>query len=195
MSGSAQRMREILNATGAYRLTGQSMIDSEINACAVAIDSFEDEMQAFLNNIFAATADKATLDRLEKLYRTQASSAELDDRREFVKARLAVNPTHFTTKYLPDMLKAANILGEAFEDNGKIRVLFGRAVGISPQWAKSELKELLPAHIEIVWDEAVNWATLTACINSFAHADSLALTWEQIDALTREELENTAEEE
>lgn len=195
MSSSAQRMREILNATGAYHLDENSLIACETEACGIALDSLENEMNSVLSNLFAETADESGLNRLETLYSSQPSSAQLDDRRKAAKARLAMNPSHFTVKYLPDMLTAANILGEALEEDGKIRVLFGRAAGVSEQRAKADLAALLPAHIEIIWDETLNWATLAAFANSFSHVESLSLTWAQLDSLTREELENLTQEE
>lgn len=193
--GAAKRIREILNKTGAYKLTGETSADWEVTACGVGIDSCESAISCLLADLFAETASSSRLDEWEKLFRPQPSSAKPEDRRRIVKARLSMNPRHFTADDLPHMLTAAGIYGTALEENGGVRVLVGRRVGISAEQTRKELDEVLPAHLLWQLDESVNWTALDAWTEAFENLDNRELTWEELEALTREQLEQLAKEE
>lgn len=192
---AAERMREILNQTGGYRLTGESSADWELNACGEGLDSVERAADSLLCDLFALTASGKRLDDWEKLFRPQPSSAGLENRRTMLWERLSMNPGRFTPEGFSSMLRAAGIVGEVVEENGKLRVLFGRCLGIPEEEAKRELDAILPAHLLWEWDDSINWSALDAWASDFKTLDDRKLTWAQIESLTREDLKQWEQEE
>ncbi len=112
-----------------------------------------------------------------------------------LQGRLSMNPRRFTPEDFPQMLRAAGVEGAVQEENGGLRVLLGRLLGLTVEKTKTELDRLLPAHLPWVWDDGVHWEALDAWAPSFALLDGLGLTWEEVEGLTRERLENLEKEE
>lgn len=192
---AAERMRKILNGTGGYRLTGESSADWELNAGGSGLDGVQQAIDSLLEDLFALTASKARLDDWEKLFRPQPSAAGLENRRIMLRERLFMNPGRFTPGEFSPMLRAAGIAGEVVEENGRLRVLLGRCLGVPPEEAKRELDTILPAHLLWEWDDSVNWTALDAWAADFETLDSRGLTWEQLESATRENLEQWEQEE
>lgn len=196
MSGRAlERMREILNATGAYRLTGESSADWELNACGAGFDLVEEAVEALLGDLFAPTASEKGVERWEKLYRPQPSSGTLEERRRITAERLAINPSRLGTGDLPGLLLAAGVKGAAEEGTDGLRVFLGRLLGVTEEEALREMDQVLPAHLPWEWVDSVCWAALDAWAPDFAFLDSRGMTWGEIEGLTREQLESFGKEE
>jgi len=196
MSGkAAERMRKILNGTGGYRLTGESSADWELNAAGGGLDSVRQAIDRLLDDLFALTASKARLDDWERLFRPQPSAAGPEDRRAMLRERLSMNPGRFTPGEFSPMLRAAGITGAVVEENGGLRVLLGRCLGVSEEEAKRELDTILPAHLLWEWDDSVNWTALDAWAADFETLDGRGLTWGQFESVTRENLEQWEQEE
>lgn len=190
MSGRAlSRMRELLNGTGAYRLTGESSADWELNACGAGFSLIEDEVQSLLNDLFPGSASSERLDLWEELFRPQPSAGTLEQRRAMLAARLSMNPQRLTKEDLSEMLPAAGVAGEVTEGETGLTVLAGRLLGVTEAEARAELDEVLPAHLPWTWDGSVNWAALDAWTRNFAALDARGLTWDDLDGVTREKLE------
>ncbi len=190
MSGRAlDRMRELLNGVGAYRLTGSSSADWELNACGAGFSLIEDGVESLLNDLFPDTASSDRLDLWERSCGLMPSAGTLEQRRAILAARLAMNPQKLTGKDFSAMLPAAGVVGEVVEGESSVTVLAGRLLGVSQEEAKAELDVVMPAHLSWTWDDSVNWAALDAWAEDFATLDARALTWEDLDGVTGEKLE------
>ncbi len=186
---AAERMRRILNGTGGYQLTGESPADWEINACAAGIDGLDREMEALLSGLFPKSASEQELELWEKLFRPQVSGGSLEERREMLNQRLSMNPRRFTPREFSPMLRAAGLAGEVLEQAGGLRILAGKRLGLTEEEIRRELDEILPAHLPWEWVEEMNWAALDAWAVPFSVLDGRGLSWETLDALTKEQLE------
>lgn len=183
-------MRKVLNATGCYRLTGESSADWELNACAAELDRLEGDLEALLWDLFAATASRERLEQWEALFRPQSSVGTLGERRLSLSRRFAMNPGRFQKSALNEALPATGLTGALEEDSGGLRVLVGRLLGLTKEEVLRELDEVLPAHLSWVWDDSVTWTALDSWMPEFGVLDGKELSWESLDGLTRQELES-----
>lgn len=186
---AAERMRNILNATGAFKLSGETSADWETNSCGVGIDSLDEKITSLLCNAFAASAGENGLKSREKIFGWQTAGASIEDRRLSAAAQTAINPQKFTVEDLPQMLTAAGIVGDISEENGTLKILFGRTLGITKEEAKRRLEKILPAHLQWEWDETLNWAVYDALALKFSALDAQKMSWKKRESLTREQLE------
>ncbi len=145
--GAAERIRQILNDTRAYRLTGETSADWEVNAAAAALDRLEEAMDTLFGDCFAATASAEQLAQWERIFQPDPSTADLEDRRKVLAARLSVRPTGFTPEDFARTLAAAGIEGTITETAEGLQVTATRLLGIPEAEARRELNLLLPAHI------------------------------------------------
>ena len=186
---AAERMRDILNGTGAYQLTGSSPGDWDLNACGAGLDGLEASMDELLADLFPPTMGEAGLTLWESLYRPQSSGAALEERRKMLAQRLGMNPEKFSRDAFSAMLWSAGVAGELRETGNGLQVLVGKRLGIPEAEMLRELDEILPAHLPWTWLEEMNWVKLDAWAPDFAFLDGKGLTWEELDAMTRSELE------
>lgn len=190
MSGKAlDRMREVLNGTGAYRLTGETPADWELTACGVGFDLLETAAKELFQELFFSTASPERISQWEMLIRPQPSAAGLEERRCMLADRMGQNPSGFSPDRLPGMLRGAGLDGIAVEEAGGLRVFYGKCLGLPEEEVKRELDAVLPAHLPWIWDESLVWVALDALLPSFAELDGKALTWQQLEGLTRADLE------
>ena len=187
---AAERMRGILNGTGAYFLTGESPGDWDLNACGAGLDRLESAMDDLLANVFPPTMGEARLTVWEHLYRPQSSGAGLEERRTMLAERLAMNPRKLSLRDFSSMLRGAGVAGELKETAEGLTVLVGKWLGVSEKEALRELNEILPAHLPWTWQEDMNWVKFDAWAPDFAFLDGKGLSWEEFDSMTQEELEN-----
>ena len=195
---AAERMRGILNGTGAYYLTGESPGDWDVNACGAGLDRLETAMDDLISDLFPPTRGEAQLTVWETLYRSQSADASLEERRKMLAERLAMNPGKLSPEDFSSMLWGAGVAGELRETEDGLLVLVGKWLGISEEEALRELDEILPAHLPWTWLEDMNWVKLDAWAPDFAFLDGKGLTWEEFDGMTQEELgklQNTEPEE
>ena len=186
---ASQRMRDILNKTGAYQLTGESPGDWDLNACGAGLDSLESSMDNLLSDLFPPTMGETRLAMWESLYRPQSSTAALEERRKMLSQRFGMNPGKFSPEDFTPMLWGAGIAGEVKEQAEGLQVLVGKWLGVSEEEALREVNEILPAHLPWTWLENMNWVKLDAWAPDFAFLDEKGLTWAEWDAMTQQELE------
>ena len=186
---AAEHLREILNATGVYHLTGDTPVDWELEAYGAGFAVLEDAWEKLREELFLETAPKSRLDRWEELFRAQPSSEGEQERREALRVRFSVHPGLHTPGEFSAMLKAAGIRGAVRETEEGIRVALGRFLGITEEEARRELDRLLPAHLPWELDKSATWAALNACGKTFADWDALGLDWAAWDALDWNDLQ------
>lgn len=186
--GAAQRMREVLNRTGAYRLTGETSGDWELNAMGTGLDRLSEGVDLLLSDLFVEDASTDHLDVWEGWLRPQRSQATTDQRRRMLRERLAVHPGKGSLAEYADMLWAAGVLGRLRETGTGLSVEAGGFLGLTETEVRRELDELLPAHLPWEIEPVFNWLTMEATGRTFRDWDALNLTWEELDSLTREEI-------
>ncbi|MGI6255293.1 MAG: hypothetical protein ACOYJZ_06630 [Acutalibacter sp.] len=189
-----EHLAKVLTGTGLYQLTGSTPVDWELSAYGAGFALVEQRLERLLGDLFAATASRERLAQWERLFRTQPSTAPLEDCRDQVHSRLAVTPDCFTLEALNGMLPGGGVRGILQENGSSLTVVLGKLLGITQEEAARELDRLLPAHLSWTWEEAITWVALDAYSQSFAQWDALGKTWEELDSLTRENLESDFEE-
>ena len=193
---AAPRLRARLNATGAYRLTGETSADWETNACAAGIDALDGEIDALLADLSPLTASEERLAAWESHFRPDVSEADADLRREMLACRLGVHPGDYSLADYARLLPGYGARGSVEESDGALQAVVGRELGLSRQEIARELEQLFPAHLawSVLWPESLNWSVLDAWPRTFEAWDALALTWNELDALTPEDLQPPREE-
>lgn len=194
---AAPRLRARLNATGAYRLTGETSADWETNACAAGIDALDGEIDALLADLSPRTASEERLAAWEAHLRPDAAQVDADLRREMLAGRLGVHPDVFRLAAYAPLLPGYGARGCVEESDGALQVVVGRELGLSRSEITRELEQLMPAHLtwSVLWPETLNWAVLDAWPRTFEEWDALALPWDELDALTPEDLQPPTETE
>ncbi len=191
---AADRIRRFLNAAGCYRLTGETSADWEGNACGAGVDAVEQALEALLEDLFPETASDQRLDAWEPLFRPQPAGGDLEQRRKMLGCRLAMNPRRFLPEDFCEMLPAAGVEGEVVEKDGGLQVLVGKRLGLTEQEIRRELDRMLPAQLPWEWVEDMNWAALDAYSVPFSSIDSRGISWDELDAMTLEQLRLLNEE-
>lgn len=185
-----EHMAKILSGTGLYHLTGSTPVDWELFAYGAGFALVEERFDKLLGDLFALTASRERLSQWERLFRDQLSTASLEDCRDTVHSRLAARPGNFSWKDVQALLPGAGVRGLLTVSGDTLTVVLGKLLGVTKVEAERELKQLLPAHMAWEWDESVTWVALDAYSESFAQWDGLNRTWEELDALTRANLES-----
>lgn len=185
---SAKFMRELLNATGGYRLTGGTDGDWELEAAGPQLDLLSEEIETLYGDLFVHGATDDCLNRWESWLRPQRSAASIEQRRKMLMQQMAVNPEKGTLSEYGSMLYAAGVQGRLTENDAGVVVCCGGPLGLTETEIKRELDALLPAHLDWKIEPVFEWSTMEATGRSFAEWDALRLTWAELDSLTREEV-------
>ena len=185
---SAQYMRELLNATGGYRLTGESDGDWELIAAGSQLDLLSEELETLYGDLFIEGATADCLNLWESWLRPQRSAASIEQRRRMLMEQMAVNPGKGTLAEDRDMIYAAGVHGRAAEGEDGLILYCGGLLGLTEAEVRKELDALLPAHLPWKLEPVFDWSTMEASGRSFANWETLDLTWAELDSLTREEV-------
>ena len=147
MRTAAERIREALNLTGSYRLTGETSADWEVNAAAQGIGALEAAIDSLFADCFVSTAGPGALDRWDELFWSGVTGAQDDRRRRMIAARLSVHPGDFTAAAYEKILAAAGVEGKVTENADGLRVAVSAYHGVTAEQARQVLALLLPAHL------------------------------------------------
>lgn len=188
MKTPAERMREELNATGCYALTGDTPGDLDLLAMDAALSDFDTELEQLVQDVFLGECSEDTLTRWELAVRPQRSTATPAQRKQMLLSRLAIHPHGSTVQACNALLPAAGAVGGVEETTGGITVKLAGTYGLTETQVQQELSQLLPAHLAHEITPVSTWQTIALGNRSFADWDELSLTWQELDALTREEL-------
>ena len=142
-----ENMRGVLNAAGAYKLTGDSAIDQELEAYGVGLKAIEEQAQRLENDLFAVTAGEERLGVWERLYRRQPSWADSDTRRRGVAAALSRRGGPVLPGDMEGILAAAGIRGAARIEGGRLLIHAEEYVGVTEIEAHKILGRMLPLHL------------------------------------------------
>lgn len=190
-----EHLAQVLEGTGLYELTGSSPVDWELAAYGAGFALLEERFDQLLGDLFPATASREKLAQWEELFRPQRARASLEDCRETVQCRLAIQRDGFTPPDVQALLPGAGVRGLLLEGESGLTVVLGRLLGVTQAEAQRELDQLLPAHLAWAWEESITWVAWDAYSHPFEEWDGLGLTWAQLDQMVREDLEDYFEEE
>lgn len=151
-----EHIRRVLEATGVYRLTGDSPVDREVDAYAAGLRVAEEAMDLALEELFVETAPAQRLEQWELLFCRQAPGGSLDQRRRALLRRLALHRRPGTLEDLAAVLEAAGIDGTVEESETGLTVRVKALMGVSEQEAGRLLERLMPLHLrwELVMEAA-----------------------------------------
>lgn len=185
---STQHMRTNLNESGCYRLTGDTPGDWELSVMGAELDRVSDDIDRLLQQVLLLQCDEETLNAWEQWLRPQRSSAGIAHRTKMLRQRFSVRPT---VSKLPAyaLLLSGGAAGVLTESDAGLSVLCGGFCGLTEQEVTKELDALLPAHLPWQVVSVKNWQTIDYAEHSFAHWDARKLSWSELDALTKEEIE------
>lgn len=143
-----ENMHKILGESGAYKLTGDSMIDRELEAYGAGLGPLEQEAQRLQEDLFAMTAGSERLTEWERMYRRQASWAELEPRRRGVAAALSRRGGPVLSGDIEGILAASGIKGSAVMEAGKLVITVTEYQGVTESEAQRLLGRLIPLHVK-----------------------------------------------
>lgn len=184
-----EHMNLVLEGTGLYHPEENQPLRWELAAYDAGFSLLEERFDKLLGDLFVATASREQLARWEALFRDQPALGDGEDSRETLLRRFSTHPDDFTPQAVEAILPAAGVRGKLLENGKNLVVLLGRLLGVNKSEAARELDQLLPSHLPWSWDESITWVALGAYAVSFQDWDGLGLTWEGLEAITRQDLE------
>lgn len=111
-----EHMGHVLEATGLYRLTGDTPVDWELSAYGAGFARLEERFQGILENMFPQTAGREKLAQWETLFRPQPAEASLEECQEMVLQRFSVGEEDFTPEDVQNLLVGAGVRGLLVEE-------------------------------------------------------------------------------
>ena len=144
---AVEHMKQVLEDTGLYAMTGSSPAEWELAAFGAGFALLEERFNKILGDLFVDTASEEMLAQWEKLFRPQPSTGGLEDSRDTVRQRFAVHPDGFTPQAVKNMLPGAGVRGLLLEKGTSLVVVLGRLLGVNKEEANQELSQLLPSHL------------------------------------------------
>lgn len=186
---AAEQMREELNRTGCYRLTGETPGDWELNAMGQELDLLHAEVETLLHNLFLTEPEERFLTACEESLAPQRVQATPAVRARMLRARAAISPACRTLQQHQTVLAAAGVYGSLVEQDGTIAILYGGFPGGSRAQAEAKLQELMPAQVSWQLVPTAGWLKVEASGGSFSEWDKQGLTWTELDLAATEPAE------
>lgn len=143
-----ENMRKVLTESGAYVLDGSSMVDQELEAYGAGLRTVEEEAQRLEGELFVLTASAERLGSWERLYRRQASWADIEVRRRGVAKALSCRGGLVLRGDLEGLLEAAGVKGSARMEDGKLIIHVEEYQGVTETEARRVLGRLMPLYIK-----------------------------------------------
>ena len=184
---AAQRLRKRLNATGCYRLTGETSADWETNACALGLEEVQQALDDLLADLFPATASEEQLAVFEARLRPFPAEATVEERRALLADRAApisgaAAPEEWV-RLLASAGVSADLVPGTLDSEEEGLLLTGAATaGLTEEEIARELDQILPAHLPWGWGHALTWRGIESFPKSFLTIDRKYKTWEEFDA-------------
>lgn len=144
-----ENMRRIMEESGVYKLTGNSPLDWELDACEAGLKTVWDRAEELEKDLFVQTASPEALACRELLYRPQAcSSGELEERRGALIKALSPYPGPASLETIESLAEACGVKAKAQEGEGKLVLVGEKLIGVTEKEAKRMLEQVLPSHLE-----------------------------------------------
>lgn len=182
--GSAERLAQALGALRLYRLTGESLVERELQSYEAGFSLVEEALEEILTAGFIQSCDGAQLGRWERLLRVpDGGSLPERNRRDILLAKLAIRPTDQSVEGIRTSLRAVG-LETRVEENpplGNVVLRDGEITGEYPSLdaLKRQVYAMMPAHLEADFDIGIlTWGMFDGKDLSFAALDERDFTWE-----------------
>ena len=144
-----ENMRRVMEASGVYKLTGNSPLDWELDACTAGLKTVWDRAEALEKELFLQTAGAETLENWELLFRPQAcSSATLEERRQALVKAMRPYPGPASLEVIESLAEACGVKAKAQEAQGKLLLQGEKLIGVTEKEARRMLERVLPSHLE-----------------------------------------------
>lgn len=144
---STENMRRVLNACGAYKLDGSTMIDRELEAYGAGLEPVWERAAGLERDMFALTAGEERLGIWERLYRRQAAFGDIEARRRGVAAALSRRGGPVLAGDAEAILAVAGIEGSVRAEGGRLIITADSYNGATPAEAARLLGRLVPLHV------------------------------------------------
>lgn len=182
-----QTLRDALRPLGIYRLEEGTLVYAELAAYAAGLDLLEEGLDQLEREAFLSTAQGEGILKREEIYGKPKTLLPLQERREMLLYRGAVNNRNNTKADLERALVACGLRATVKEnlDGGTIYInCFDFLENFQGQEEiKEAAKEFLPCHLEAVFDfRTLDWDKIDGLENTFQQMDAAGMTWNQIDA-------------
>ena len=141
-------MRRVMEASGVYKLTGDSPLDWELDAYTAGLKTVWDRAEALERDLFVQTAGEKALAGWELLYRPQAcASGSLEERRGAVIKALSPYSGPASLGVIENLAEACGVKAKAEEAEGKLLLRGVKLLGVTEKEAKRMLEQVLPSHV------------------------------------------------
>ncbi|CAB1255382.1 conserved protein of unknown function [Ruminococcaceae bacterium BL-6] len=173
-----------LKALGLYRLSGETLVDAELQACAAGLDLVYEALEELDRENFIATAVSEGLALRETMFGQNRSYLPAEDRRTMLLYRGAVTVNDCTRESIERAVRAAGLECRITEKTAEKKVylnclrLLDETVGREELTAQASL--FLPAHLEWEFDFSIfTWDCLDALDETFDERDAPDLSWDE----------------
>ena len=170
---------------GLYNITEGSNIYRELSVYAEELERLEEEVYEVQRESFVSSAKTWGLSSLEQLFGSVRDELDTDFRRSMLTSRFSLQNKDFTPEALEKILQIAGISGKAEEYPRLFRLtveVFGSYSLAKRKWITSQLRALLPAHLEVdPIFEGFSFSDSDSLGKTFREMEAKAMTWAQID--------------
>ena len=189
MSGYGERLKELLQPLGAYRLDG-SVNGAELEAVGAALDGCGALLEAGEREMLLTTAEGPGLEAVESLLARRPVAANTARRRAALAALLRIGGDSFTLRAINDNLAGCGLNAVARETGtaGVVEVRFPDVPGVPEGFGELRriIEDILPAHLEtryVYW--YVTWDQLEEKFSTWGELEALGASWEEIEKMVR----------
>ena len=186
-----QSLRDVLRPRGIYHLEKGSLIYAELAAYAAGLDLLEGALDELEREAFLLTAQGKGISEREKIYGRPRTLLPLQERREMLLYRGAINNQNNTCKDLERALIACGLRAQIKENLDGATIYINCFDFLEDFQGQEEIKaaarEFLPCHLEAEFDfRTLDWNRIDSMGKTFHQRDSAEMTWNQIDAYSPE---------
>jgi hypothetical protein len=174
-----------LKSTGIYTLSGNTLVDYELQSYAEGLDLVYDALMELEKESFTVTASDYGLSMREQQFKI-AVNGEADERRTSILKLGAITPSDHTKFGIQDAMNTAGVFCEICENTTAeklyVNCLEEGADTAARNSAKQIAKLFLPAHLNAELDfRSISWNNTDQTDETFDTKDTRDLTWDSID--------------
>ncbi|MFQ9873064.1 MAG: hypothetical protein ACLRVT_08805 [Oscillospiraceae bacterium] len=182
-----QALRDALRPLGIYRLDEGSLVYAELAAYAAGLDLLEEGLDELEREAFVQTAQGEGISKREKIYCKPKTLLPLQERREMLLYRGAINNRNNTRADLERALVACGLRATVKENLDGATIYINCFDFLEDFQGQEEIRkaagEFLPCHLEAAFDfRTLDWDKIDSLGKTFSEMDAAAMTWEEIDA-------------
>lgn len=180
-----EKLIKLHKPVGVYDIKEGGNIYRELSVYADALDELLQELETVQREGFILSAEDEGLSQIEQVFGGVRYDLAPTQRRSMIKARCSLSSGDFTPSVLSKFMDVLGIQAQVWEYPSVFRLTF-RVEGEHPlsrrKWIASQLKALLPAHLEVdpVF-EGFSFADIKKNNLTFGEMEKKAMNWADID--------------